>query len=87
MGLKIKMLKEDLNGFNQDSNVIINGKDVVAIISLSDGSIHLSSERKIAECKKCGYAVYKLPIYNGGEYCGFCPECNCNKTEFEIIKK
>ena len=34
MGLKIKMLKEDLNGFNQDSNVIIDGNVVGYICKL-----------------------------------------------------
>lgn len=84
MSLKIQMLKEDLAMFGESNHVLINGVDVTSITSMPNGDVNLSSKKKIGNCKKCGYAVYAVDNYHGGEEIGFCTVCNCNKTAKQI---
>lgn len=84
--LKIKDIKNFLQGYSEESIIIFDRKNPTAITSLSNGDMYISSTNKIGNCKTCGYAIYGIQDYNGGEYVGYCPECDCNKTEFEFLK-
>lgn len=86
MSLLISILKDDLKGFNPEAIVLVDGKDVAGITSLSNGNIYISTRRKIGNCMHCGYAVYAMHNYKGGEFVAYCPECSCNKLESQISK-